>query len=151
LDAIKQAASSKTQVTMSIDGTGAEDADVGVVVIGEKPYAEFSGDSADLALDKAQLQAVANMKKANIPVVVVLLTGRPVILDDVLSQSDALMAAWLPGSEGKGVADVLFGDYAPVGKLSMTWPRSVAQLPLGVNGKAGEPLFKFGYGLTYVR
>ena len=149
LDAIKHTAPKTTQITSSIDGTGAEGADMGVVVIGEKPYAEFSGDSVDLALDKDQLQTVANMKKAGIPLVVVLLTGRPVILGDIVDQADALVAAWLPGSEGQGVADVLFGDFKPTGKLSLTWLRSIAQLPVGVGDKAGEPLFKLGFGLTY--
>jgi beta-glucosidase len=71
------------------------------------------------------------------------------ILGDILSQSDALVAAWLPGSEGQGVADVLFGDYKPTGKLSHSWPRSVAQIPINVGDKPYDPLFKFGYGLTY--
>jgi len=149
LDAIKHTAANSTQVTLSTDGTGAEGADIGVVVIGEKPYAEFSGDSADLALEKSQIQVLANMKKAGIPVVVVLLSGRPVILGDILGQSDALVAAWLPGSEGQGVADVLFGDYKPTGKLSHSWPRSIAQIPINVGDKPYDPLFKFGYGLTY--
>lgn len=149
LSAIKHTASISTQVTWSEDGTGAEGADIGVVVIGEKPYAEFSGDSADLALDKSQLLALTNMKKSGIPVVVILLTGRPVILGDIVDQSDALVAAWLPGSEGQGVADVLFGDFKPTGKLSHTWPRSIAQIPINVGDKPYDPLFKFGFGLTY--
>lgn len=149
LDAIKHTASPATLVTYSKDGAGAKGADIGVVVIGEKPYAEFSGDSADLALDKAQHKTLANMKKAGIPLVVVLLTGRPVILGDIVEKSDALVAAWLPGSEGQGVADVLFGDFKPAGKLSMSWPRSVSQLPINTGDAAYDPLFKFGHGLTY--
>jgi beta-glucosidase len=66
-----------------------------------------------------------------------------------LGQSDALVAAWLPGTEGQGVADVLFGDYHPTGKLSFTWPRSMAQLPLNMNKPNGDPLFQYGYGLKY--
>jgi beta-glucosidase len=149
LDAIKQAVSPNTQVTFSADGTGAEGADVCVVVIGEKPYAEFSGDSADLTLDKTQHQIMATAKKSGIPLIIVLLTGRPVILGDIVNQSDALVVAWLPGSEGQGVADVLFGDYKPTGILSHSWPRSVAQIPINVGDKPYDPLFKFGYGLTY--
>ena len=120
--AIKEAASGDAKVTYSADGKGAEGADVGVVVIGETPYAEFQGDSADLSLAKEDVEAFANMKKAGVPVVVVLLSGRPLILGDVLDRADALAAAWLPGSEGQGVADVLFGDYKPTGKLSHFWP-----------------------------
>jgi len=149
LTAIKNTASRDTEVTFSKNGTGADGADVGVVVIGEKPYAEWEGDSADLRLPKDQLETLANMKKAGIPLVVILLTGRPVILGDVLDQSDALVAAWLPGSEGQGVADVLFGDKKPTGKLSHSWPRSVSQLPLNAGDAKYDPLFKFGFGLVY--
>jgi beta-glucosidase len=149
LAAIKNAVSKETKVTYSADGTGAEGADVGVVVLGEKPYAEFEGDSADLALPKEDLQTLLNMKKAGIPIAVVLLSGRPVILGEILDQADALLAAWLPGSEGQGVADVLFGDHAPTGKLSYSWPRSVAQLPLSAGAADYDPLFKLGDGLSY--
>ena len=89
------------------------------------------------------------MKAAGIPVVVVLLSGRPMILGDVLDKADALVAAWLPGTEGQGVADVLFGDYKPTGKLSFSWPRTMAQLPLNINTPNYDPLFKYGYGLSY--
>ncbi|TWU33683.1 glycoside hydrolase family 3 protein [Novipirellula artificiosorum] len=149
LDAIKQTVSQDTHVTYSADGSGAENADVGVVVIGEKPYAEFMGDSIELSLDAEQLQTLANMKEANIPLVVVLLSGRPVILGDMLDSSTALIAAWLPGSEGQGVADVLFGDFKPTGKLSFSWPKSVAQLPLNLDDDDAAPLYPFGFGLTY--
>jgi beta-glucosidase len=81
--------------------------------------------------------------------IVVLISGRPMILGDVLDTSDAMVAAWLPGSEGQGVADVLFGDSAPAGKLSFTWPRTVDQHPINVNDEDYDPLFEFGYGLTY--
>ena len=141
--------SKQTKVTYSKDGTGAEGADVGILVIGEKPYAEGAGDSVELALAKENLTAMANMKKAGIPLVVLVLSGRPVMLGDIPEQAQALVAAWLPGSEGQGVADVLFGDYKPTGKLSRTWPRSVKQLPIDVGDKDYDPLFPFGYGLSY--
>jgi beta-glucosidase len=67
----------------------------------------------------------------------------------VLSKCAAFIAAWLPGTEGQGVADVLFGDYKPTGKLSFTFPRNEAQLPINVGDKNYNPLFKYGYGLTY--
>jgi len=150
LAAIKDAAKD-ARVTYSTDGKGAEGADVGVVVIGEKPYAEWQGDSVDLSLAKEDVEAVAAMKKAGVPVVVVLLSGRPLILGDVLDRADALVAAWLPGSEGGGVADVLFGDIKPTGKLSRTWPRSMSQLPININNSDAkyDPLFKYGFGLSY--
>ena len=89
------------------------------------------------------------MKAAGIPVVVILLSGRPMILGDVLDKADALIAAWLPGTEGEGIADVLFGDYKPTGKLSHSWPRSMAQIPLNAGDKNYDPLFAYGFGLTY--
>jgi beta-glucosidase len=149
LSAIRNTASKETKVTYAKDGKGAGGADVGVVVIGEKPYAEWEGDRADLTLPKEELEALAAVKGAGIPVVVILLTGRPVILDGVLDRADALIAAWLPGSEGQGVADVLFGDHRPTGKLSHSWPRSMAQVPLNVGDTPYDPLFRYGYGLTY--
>src|SRR5262249_59287585 len=137
------------KVTYAADGAGASGADVGVVVVGERPYAEFEGDRADLSLDPIDQAAIANVKKAGIPVVVVLLSGRPLILGDALAQADALVAAWLPGTEGTGVADVLFGDYKPTGKLSFSWPRSLEQIPINVGDAKYDPLFAYGFGLTY--
>jgi beta-glucosidase len=138
-------------VTFSKDGSGAAGADVGIVVIGETPYAEMLGDRTDLTLAAEDVAAVENMKKAGIPVVVVLLSGRPMIIDSVLDKADAFVAAWLPGTEGQGVADVLFGDYNPTGKLSCSWPRSMAQIPINWGDKNYDPLFKYGYGLSYSR
>ena len=149
LKAIQGAVSGATQVTYSKDGTGAEGATVGVVVIGETPYAEMIGDRTDLALAAEDVAAVENMKRAGIPVVAVLVSGRPMIINEVLARCDAFVAAWLPGTEGQGVADVLFGDYRPTGKLSFSWPRSVSQLPVNVGDKTYDPLFKYDFGLTY--
>jgi beta-glucosidase len=137
------------QVSYSKDGTGAAGADVAVVVVGETPYAEFFGDREDLTLAKEDQEAIANAKKAGVPVVVLLLSGRPMVLGDALAQADAFVAAWLPGSEGAGVADVLFGDYKPTGKLPFTWPRSMAQLPINVGDASYDPLFPYGFGLSY--
>ncbi len=140
LAALRSAAAKGTAVSYSKDGSGAAGADVGVVVVGETPYAEFKGDRSDLTLAKEDLDTIARVKQAGIPVVVVLISGRPMVLGDALRDADALVAAWLPGSEGQGVADVLFGDFKPKGKLPFTWPRS--------NGPA-DPLFAYGFGLTY--
>jgi len=149
LAAIQRAVSKSTKVTFAKNGSGGQGATLGVVVIGERPYAEGIGDRADLHLDQEDVDAVNNMKSAGIPVVVILLSGRPMILGDVLDQADAFIAAWLPGTEGAGVADVLFGDYKPTGKLSYSWPRSMDQVPLRTRAKDAEPLFKLGYGLSY--
>ena len=149
LAAIRAAVSEQTKVTFSRDGSEAAGADVGVVVIGETPYAEWFGDRRDLALSKDDLEAIANVKKAGIPVVVVLLSGRPLIITDALPMAEAFVAAWLPGTEGQGVADVLLGDYKPTGKLAFTWPRTTTQIPINLGDAHYDPLFAYGYGLSY--
>ncbi len=141
LAAMRKAVSNDAQVTYTADGTGAEGAAVGVVVIGERPYAEGMGDRANLELSQEDQTVIANVKAAGIPVIVVLLSGRPLVLGDAFDKADAWVAAWLPGTEGAGVADVLFGDFKPKGKLSFTWPRETAD--------KSNPLFAVGYGLTY--
>ena len=152
LEALRQRAGTNTEVTASRDGSGAAGASVGVVVIGENPYAEGKGDRADLTLSKEDAAAVATMKAAGIPVVVVVLSGRPLILSDVANQADALVAAWLPGTEGNGVTDVLFGDAKPTGKLSFTWPRSMDQIPCGhPQVPSNDALFPLGFGLGYTQ
>ena len=92
---------------------------------------------------------VSRGDRREIPLVVVVVSGRPLILGGALDMADALVAAWLPGSEGAGVADVLFGDYKPTGKLSFSWPRSMAQIPINVGDAKYDPQFPFGFGLTY--
>jgi beta-glucosidase len=149
LKAIRGAVSPDTRVTFTSDGIGAAGADAAVAVIGETPYAEMSGDRPDLALAPENVRTVENLKQARVPVVVVLVSGRPMIIDRALANAGAFVAAWLPGSEGQGVADVLFGDYKPTGKLAFSWPRSMSQVPVNVGDKNYDPLFKFGYGLSY--
>lgn len=125
-------------------------ADVGIVVVGERPYAEFMGDSNDLRLLDADLAAIARTRESSNKLVVILISGRPLIVSEHVGDWDALVAAWLPGSEGQGVTDVLFGDYPFTGKLPFTWPRSMNQLPFDFDrlptGCDG-PLFPFGYSL----
>jgi beta-glucosidase len=149
LQAIKDTVSRDTEVTCSMNGRGAEGADVGIAVIGETPYAEFEGDREDLVLKKEDIQAIAAMKEENIPVVVVLISGRPLIITSEIESWDACIAAWLPGTEGQGVADVLFGDYNPTGRLSHTWPRSMEQIPVNDGDTDVKPLYPYGFGLSY--
>jgi beta-glucosidase len=154
LEAIRKAAP-KATVRYSWNGEEAKasGASVGVVVIGEPPYAEMMGDRVQLELDAQDVAAVRRVKEAGLRTVVVLFSGRPVMLDGILPYADAILAAWLPGTEGDGVADVLFGTYAPTGKLSHTWPKSMAQVPINVSATGekpkAEPLFEYGFGLTY--
>ncbi len=149
LQAIKNTVSQNTQVTSSLDGSGAEGSDVCVVVIGEKPYAEMFGDREDLSLSKDDIATIENAKSAGVPVVVILFSGRPMIITDQISKVDAFVAAWLPGTEGQGIADVLFGDFKPVGKLPHSWPKSMQQIPINVGDKNYKPLFPYGFGITY--
>ena len=145
LDAIKSAVSPGTVVEYTPDGT-AYTGDLAVVVVGEKPYAEMQGDRKDLKLDKEDLDVIKRFKENDIPVVVVLLSGRPMIITDEIEKWDGLIAAWLPGTEGSGVADVLFGDYNPTGKLSFSWPKNINQFPINPED---DHLYSFGFGLSY--
>jgi beta-glucosidase len=127
---------------------GAIEPDVCIAVVGERPYAEGEGDSADLALPSRDLAVLDNLAASCEQIVVVLVSGRPLIITDLVDGWGALVAAWLPGTEGQGVADVLFGVEQFAGKLPFTWPASIDQVPLGALTESGEePLFPFGYGL----
>ncbi|MEO5712280.1 MAG: glycoside hydrolase family 3 N-terminal domain-containing protein [Luteolibacter sp.] len=151
LEAITRgAAGGNTRVTHDLDASGASGADTIVVVVGEEPYAEMDGDTESPALAKEDADVIETAKKTGAPVVVVVLSGRPLLLGSAADQADALLAAWLPGTEGAGVADVLFGDHSPSGKLSFTWPRSIAQVPSGHRKDTPDsPLFPLGFGLGY--
>ena len=149
LEGIRKAAGPNVQVTFAADGSGAAGADLAIVVVGEDPYAEFLGDREDLALADVDQKTIAAVRRAGVPVVTVLVSGRPLILGSALEASQAVVAAWLPGTEGDGVADVLFGRYAPTGKLPFTWPRSMSQIPINVGDSNYDPLFPFGFGLGY--
>jgi len=148
LKAIQETVSPQTKVTYSRDGSDAAGADLGIVVIGETPYAEWMGDRQSLELSEEDVAVVDKMKQAGMPLVVVLISGRPMIIDKMIDKTDAFVAAWLPGTEGRGVTDVLFGDFKFVGKLSFSWPRSMDQIPINAGDRNYDPLFKYGYGLT---
>jgi beta-glucosidase len=129
-------------------------ANVGIVVLAEQPYAEGVGDRADISLSEAETSLIIEMGKQSETVVVILLSGRPRVITKQLPLADTWVAAWLPGTEGGGLADVLFGDHPFTGKLSYSWPRSNEQLPININNLADKtgcaaPLFPFGYGLEY--
>jgi beta-glucosidase len=148
LKAVQETVSPATKVTYSKDGSDATGADLGIVVIGETPYAEWMGDRQNLELSEEDVAVVEKMKQSGMPVVVVLISGRPIIIDKIVDKADALVAAWLPGTEGRGVTDVLFGDFKFAGKLSFSWPRTMDQIPINVGDKDYNPLFKYGFGLT---
>ncbi len=130
------------------DEGGVPEPDVCIGVVGERPYAEYEGDSADLAMASRDLSVLDNLSIYCERVVVVLVSGRPLLITDRIGDWQALVAAWLPGTEGQGIADVLFGKEPFVGKLPYTWPATIDQVPLGKLATSGEePLFPFGYGL----
>ncbi|MGP3922965.1 glycoside hydrolase family 3 protein [Streptomyces sp. 8N616] len=150
LEGIRSAVSPATTVTYDRNGNGIDGSyKAAIAVVGETPYAEGKGDRPEgLGLDTEDLDTLARLKASGVPVVVVLVSGRPLDIASELPSWDALMAAWLPGTEGNGVADVLFGDYKPTGKLPVTWMRSASQQPIN-DGDGKEALFPYGYGQTY--
>jgi beta-glucosidase len=136
-----------------------KDAEVAIIVVGENPYAEFMGDIGDgegnykLTLSRKHQQYIDHYKNQGIKTVVVLISGRPLVVTEVIKKSNAFVAAWLPGSEGLGIAEVLFGKENFKGTLPHSWPESIEDY----NGQYGPnfwdksitPLFELGYGLTY--
>jgi beta-glucosidase len=147
-----QARAAGGSATLAPDGAFTAKPDVAIVVFGEDPYAEFQGDKSDVAFDDpASIDTLATMKRLKadgIPVVAVFLSGRPLWVNPYLNAADAFVAAWLPGSEGEGVADVLFGRSEFRGKLPYSWPRRSDQTPLNVGDANYDPLFAYGFGLT---
>ncbi|XP_040960035.1 beta-glucosidase BoGH3B isoform X2 [Gossypium hirsutum] len=118
-----------------------------IVVVGEHPYAETDGDSMNLTIADPGPTTIRNVCGA-MKCVVIIISGRPVVIEPYLASIDALVAAWLPGTEGQGVADVVFGDYGFTGKLPRTWFKTVDQLPMNVGDPHYDPLYPFGFGIT---
>jgi beta-glucosidase len=163
--AMQSIASSSSNVTYSADGSNASGNDVGVVVLYENPYAEYCGDvtSPDFNLamvtrpmyspcgqvyDDNAASILSNMQKANIPLVLVLVSGRPMLIQSYLSTFDAVVEAWLPGSAGDGVANVLYGNTGFTGVLPKSWPTDTESLPISSLQDGGAtPLFAYGFGL----
>ena len=164
LSGIRAAAGSNTEIEFNRDGDFSEFknadgsplvAEVGIVVLAEKPYAEGAGDAVDISLTDAELELIELTHKQSESVVVILFSGRPRVITEGLSLAETWVAAWLPGTEGGiGIADVLFGDFPFTGKSAYSWPRSNDQLPININNSKDRtgcdaPLFSFGYGLAY--
>ena len=150
LQGIRNTAAASTTVTFNATGAGIDGSyKVAIAVVGETPYAEGAGDRpGSMSLDSTDLQTITTLRNAGVPVVVVLVSGRPLDIAAQLPNWAGLVAAWLPGTEGQGVADVLFGVAQPTGKLPMTWMNSVSQQPIN-DGDGKTPLFPFGFGLAY--
>jgi len=131
------------------DGTEVTAFQLAIVVIGEEPYAEGAGDRTDLSLKASDVAMIKSFKTNKIPVVLILMSGRPLIISNIIDDCDAIIAAWLPGSEGDGVTDILFGDYKPTGKLPHTWPANMGQIPVNDPSNGISVQFPYGYGLTW--
>lgn len=143
---------------LSEDGSYSEKPDVAIVVFGEDPYAEFQGDRQHVnyeSEDDRDLKLLERLKAQGIPVVSVFISGRPMYVNPELNASTAFVAAWLPGSEGGGLADVLLRkadgrvNYDFRGALSFSWPRDPTQTPLNVGDADYDPLFAYGFGRSY--
>ncbi|KAK9279686.1 hypothetical protein L1049_013366 [Liquidambar formosana] len=151
LTAIKGAVDPETEVVFSENPSAefvkSNNFSYAIVVVGETPYAETNGDSLNLTIPEPGPSTITNVC-GGAKCAVVVVSGRPVVIEPYVSSMDALVAAWLPGSEGQGVADVLFGDYGFSGKLARTWFKTVDQLPMNVGDSHYDPLFPFGFGLT---
>ncbi|HJS35640.1 MAG TPA: exo 1,3/1,4-beta-D-glucan glucohydrolase [Pseudoxanthomonas sp.] len=154
----QQAKAAGGEALLSVDGKYTQKPDVAVVVFGENPYAEFQGDLQTLLYkpgDDADLELIKRLKAEGIPVVAVFLSGRPLWMNREINAADAFVAAWLPGSEGAGIADVLLRkadgsvQHDFKGKLSFSWPRTATQYANNVGQEGYDPLFAFGFGLTY--
>ncbi|KRG72521.1 1,4-beta-D-glucan glucohydrolase [Stenotrophomonas terrae] len=154
----QQAKAAGGEAELAVDGKYTHRPDVALVVFGENPYAEFQGDLPTLAYkpgDETDLALIKQLKAEGIPVVAVFLSGRPLWVNREINAADAFVAAWLPGSEGAGIADVLLRkpdgsvQHDFKGKLSFSWPRTATQYANNVGQKDYDPLFAFGFGLTY--
>ncbi|WP_254424992.1 exo 1,3/1,4-beta-D-glucan glucohydrolase [Rhodanobacter sp. B04] len=143
---------------LSVDGDYKQKPDVAIVVFGEDPYAEFQGDLPNLAYrpgNDHDLDLLRHLHGQGVPVVAVFLTGRPLWMNREINAADAFVVAWLPGSEGEGIADVLLRTrdgriaYDFHGKLAYAWPRTAAQIPVAAIARGEQPQFPYGFGLTY--
>ena len=122
--------------------------DVGIVAVGEPPYAEGNGDTNTLALSSTDATEVNDVCSRVTKCIVLLFSGRPMIINTQLNQSSAFVESWIGSTEGEGITDVLFGDYGFTGKLTYTWPSSVSQEPCNSNNGCTGALFPYGYGIT---
>ncbi|KAH1033708.1 hypothetical protein J1N35_045882 [Gossypium stocksii] len=152
LDAIRESAGDKTEVIYDeypSTNTLAGQYSFAIVVVGEPPYAETLGDNKELVIPFNGSDIISSIAD-KIPTLAILISGRPLVLEpQVLEKVDAFIAAWLPGTEGRGITDVVFGDFDFEGRLPMTWFRSSDQLPMNPGQNSYDPLFPLGFGLTY--
>ena len=153
LKGIKEQAADEMNIEYSLTGTFDETspkAPIGIAVVGEAPYAEGWGDNPNPTLSTEDLATIENLKQHSEKVLVIIVSGRPLLITEEIKTWDAVIAAWLPGSEGAGVADVLFGDKPFTGSLPLPWPASISQVPIQTDGTTSDKtpvLFPRYYGL----
>ncbi|KAJ9543659.1 hypothetical protein OSB04_023366 [Centaurea solstitialis] len=152
LDAVREAIGDNAEVVYEENPTteslSGQDFAYAIVAVGEAPYVESGGDNSELTIP-FKGDELLKLVAAKIPTLAILISGRPLLLEPSLLESlDALVAAWLPGTEGNGITDVVFGDYEFHGRLPVSWFKSVDQLPMDAYGNSYDPLFPLGYGLT---
>ncbi|KAK8515134.1 hypothetical protein V6N12_001293 [Hibiscus sabdariffa] len=152
LDAFREVMGEKTEVIYekypSPNTLAESNFSFAVVAVGEEPYAEYAGDNSELVIPLNGSELISTIAD-RIPKLVILISGRPLLIEPwLLEKTDALIAAWLPGTEGRGITDVVFGDYEFDGRLPMTWFRKTTQLPINNGDNPCDPLFPLGFGLT---
>lgn len=150
LGAIKSTVDSSTEVIYLENPDGdfvkSNNFEYAIIVVGEHPYAETYGDSMNLTMADPGPSVISNVCEA-VKCIVIIISGRPIVIEPYVSSIDALVAAWLPGTEDQGITDVLYGEHGFSGKLPRTWFRTVDQLPLNIGDSHYDPLFPFGFGL----
>ncbi|CAI9106925.1 OLC1v1006176C2 [Oldenlandia corymbosa var. corymbosa] len=155
LDAVREAVGGDTEVIYdpepSAETLASQDFSFAIVAVGEAPYAEFSGDRKELPIPFNGAEIISSVAD-KVPTLAILISGRPLCIEPrIFDKVDALVAAWLPGTEGAGITDVIFGDYEFQGKLPVSWLKSVEQLPLNATENSYDPLFPIGFGLSSKR
>lgn len=149
LEGLKEVAPEGTEILYTGSSKNFKDADHIILVLGEKPYAEWEGDKTNIEIDSRQKRLIYQAKESGKKVTVILVSGRPMVITDELESIDALVAAFLPGTEGAGVADIVFGNVKPTGTLPFSWPKSNDLIPVNFDTNPEDALFSYGHGLTY--
>lgn len=136
-----------SEIIYSPSGNYTEPVDVAVVVVGEKvPYSEGAGDRTNLNIEEEDVNLIKSLKEQGIPTIALLISGRPMIISEMLPYTDASIAVWYPGTEGQGIAEVLFGDFEPSGQLTHSWPKNMGQIPINYGDVNYDPLFEYKHG-----
>jgi len=149
LEGLKLGVSNPSLVTYDPWANELSKDDVIVAVIGEYPYAEGYGDNPSIGISSFDKNVLKKCYKSGNKLIVIMLSGRPLLIDDHINKWDGFISAWLPGMAGEGISDVILGDYSPTGRLSFSWPKNIKQVPVNIGDPEYAPMFPYGYGLSY--